>query len=181
MRRMTSGDVLSQRAVNRATLGRQLLLHRATMSAAEAIGHLVGMQAQAPNAPYVALCSRLADFDPGELATLLRERRVVRGWFQRTTVHLVTAREALALRPLTQAVAARMFAGSPFSRGVAGLDVAQLLPVGRALLEGAPPPPAELGRPLAHPVPRPDGGSLAVAGHLPVPGGQAAPRGLWGG
>src|SRR5256885_16752089 len=78
MRRMTSGDVLSQRAVNRATLGRQLLLHRATMSAAEAIGHLVGMQAQAPNAPYVALWSRLADFDPGELAPLLRERRG--GW-----------------------------------------------------------------------------------------------------
>src|SRR2546430_14643378 len=75
MRRMTSGDVLSQRAVNRATLGRQLLLHRATMSAVEAIGHLVGMQAQAPNAPCVALWSRLADFDPGELATLLRERR----------------------------------------------------------------------------------------------------------
>src|SRR2546430_16272259 len=70
MRRMTSGDVLSQRAVNRATLGRQLLLHRATMSAAEAIGHLVGMQAQAPNAPYVALWSRLGDFHPGQLGTL---------------------------------------------------------------------------------------------------------------
>src|SRR2546430_10699339 len=78
MRRMTSGDVLSQRAVNRATLGRQLLLHRATMSAVEAIGHLVGMQAQAPNAPYVALWSRLADFDPGELATPLPERRACR-------------------------------------------------------------------------------------------------------
>src|SRR2546430_3806768 len=180
MRRMTSGDVLSQRAVNRATLGRQLLLHRATMSAAEAIGHLVGMQAQAPNAPYVALWSRLADFDPGELATLLRERRVVRGWFQRTTVHLVTARDALALRPLTQAVAARMFAGSPFSRGVAGLDVARLLPVGRALLEEAPRTRAELGRLLADRFPGHDGVSMAFAVNVLVPVVQVPPRGIWG-
>src|SRR2546423_9593907 len=84
MHRMTrggdvDGDVLSQRGVNRATLARQLLLRRETMSATRAIEHLVGMQAQAPNAPYVALWSRLADFRPEELATLLRDRQGGRG------------------------------------------------------------------------------------------------------
>ncbi|MCA1682604.1 MAG: winged helix DNA-binding domain-containing protein, partial [Actinobacteria bacterium] len=57
------GAVLGARALNRALLYRQLLLRRADLPAAEALRHLVGLQAQNPNAPYVALWTRLADFD----------------------------------------------------------------------------------------------------------------------
>ena len=70
----------------------------------DAVAHLVGLQAQEPPDPYIGLWSRLADFRPEELSALLLDRRVVRMAVMRSTLHLVTADDCLALRPLMQPV-----------------------------------------------------------------------------
>lgn len=47
-------DVLDVRALNRATLARQLLLDRGDMTVHDAVAHLCGLQAQEPQEPFVA-------------------------------------------------------------------------------------------------------------------------------
>jgi hypothetical protein len=176
-----SGGVLGLRALNRATLERQMLLRRQTLPAEEAIEHLVGMQAQAPNPPYVGLWTRLEGFHPDQLARLILERRAVRVALMRNTVHLVFARDCLKLRPLMQPVIdLGLYANRANRAGVEGVDVEALSAAGRALLEERPRTASELGVLLRERWPESAAASLARAVRHLVPLVQVPPRGVWG-
>jgi hypothetical protein len=92
---------LTQRELNRATLARQLLLRRSRLSVANAVDRLCALQAQSPNAPYIGLWSRLADFDHAQLTRSLERRQVTRSTLFRMTVHLVSATSQPAFARLT--------------------------------------------------------------------------------
>ncbi|NTU79948.1 MAG: winged helix DNA-binding domain-containing protein [Chloroflexales bacterium] len=172
-------NVLSRRALNRATLARQLLLRRHALSAGDAIIQLVGLQAQTPHSWYLGLWTRLEGFTPDEVVTLLAERQVVRIALMRSTIHLVTADDCLALRPLVQPVIERSTNGA-FGQRLAGLDRTELAAAGRALLEVQPLTFSELGRRLAERWPDHDPAALAQAVRAALPLIQVPPRGLWG-
>jgi hypothetical protein len=171
--------VLDRRALNRALLSRQLLLERATMSAAETVEHLVGMQSQAPNPPYIGLWTRLAGFHQDQLAALVRERALVRLVLMRSTIHLVSAADCLALRPVLHESLARALQGT-FGRKLAGLDLAEVSALGRRLLEEEPLTLGGLGTKLAERWPDRDAFALANAVRNLEPLVQTPPRGLWG-
>ncbi len=174
-------DVLDQRTLNRALLARQMLLRREKMPAATAIEHLVGMQAQVPNAPYIGLWTRLEDFRPDELSDLIKNRGAVRLALQRDTIHLVTARDCLTLRPLLQPMLERrLYTGTPFGRNIMDMDIDALMRTGRALLEEKPRTMSQLGKLLHAQWPERDATSMAYAIRNLLPLVQVPPRGVWG-
>ncbi|MFD0691469.1 winged helix DNA-binding domain-containing protein [Actinomadura fibrosa] len=171
--------VLGRRALNRALLARQMLLRRRAMPAVEAIEHLVGMQSQAPNPPYVGLWSRLEGFAFDELAQLTRDRAVLRMVLMRGTLHLVSARDARALRPLTQGILdgyLRTRLGE--APAADGLDA--VIAHARTLLEEEPRSDKELRTLLAERFPDADAELLGFAVRCRVPLVQVPPRGIWG-
>ena len=173
--------MLIRRALNRATLERQLLLRRSPSPALDAVEHLVGLQAQVPLNPYTALWSRLERFRPDELAELLEERRVVRTTVMRATIHLVSAGDCLLLRPLMQPVLSAELGRHPeFAPRLRGVDLKPVLAFARRLLAERPRSGRELRAALEERFPGQDPAALAYACRCLLALVQVPPRGLWG-
>lgn len=149
------------------------------MPVADAVEHLVGLQAQDALPPYYGLQSRLEGFDPDELGRMLVARDVVRLTLMRGTVHLVTVRDALLLRPLLQHVIERGHKGA-FGRRMGGADVAELERTVRELLAGEALTARELGRRLVERGIGDDAEAMGNAARVYVPLVQVPPRGVWG-
>src|SRR5580692_6458305 len=98
-------EVLSRRSLNRALLARQHLLERQPGPVLAMVEHLV---------------------------RLLISRDVVRIALMRGTIHLVSADDALTLRPLVQPVLDRALA-SNFGKRLPGVDLAAVALAGQAL------------------------------------------------
>ena len=176
---VASEDILDGRALNRALLERQLLLRRVGMPVSDAVEHLVGLQAQSVAPTYYGLWSRLDGFDPHELGRMLTDREAVRMTLMRGTVHLVTVRDGLLLRPLVQVVIERGHNGA-FGRRMGGADPAELRRAVREELDGEALHARELGRRLVARGIGEDAEAIGNATRVHVPLVQVPPRGVWG-
>ncbi|MET7695922.1 winged helix DNA-binding domain-containing protein [Streptomyces sp. NPDC005483] len=174
----TSAPVLGIRALNRATLDRQLLLRRSGRSAKAAVGHLLGLQAQNVKPPYYALAARLDGFTPEELSALMADREVVRIVTMRSTIHTHTAADCLTLRPLVQPARDREL--TAFRKGLEGVDLDRLAVLARELVEAEPRTMKQLREALLAEWPDADPQALAIAARCKLPLVQITPRGLWG-
>ncbi len=173
-------ETFGPRALGRATLARQLLLQRAELAPLEAVERLVGLQAQVPRDPYVALWTRLDRFRPESLSELLSERALVRTSVMRATLHLVSARDCLALRPLMQPVLDAELSRHPaFAPPLAGVDLEPVLDHARELFAERPLSGRELRAALAERFPHLDSAALAYACRCKLALVQVPPRGLW--
>jgi DNA glycosylase AlkZ-like len=172
--------VLSLRALNRATLARQLLLQRSAMSALDAIEHLVGLQAQAPFAPYYGLWSRLDAFTGCELSDLLTSRKAVRIVLMRGTIHLVTAKDCHRLRPLVQpTLEYTLRMNTTYRNDLDGVDLPALAEQAKDILDADALTPREVGARLAEHWSECPPGTLATAARSMLPLVQVPPRALW--
>jgi hypothetical protein len=174
------GAVLDRRTLNRSLLARQLLLERVDLPPVDAVEHLVGMQAQVPLDPYVGLWSRLLAFDPVALGEAMLERRLVRMTLMRATLHLVSAGDGLAMRPVLQAAIERAYASSPFAAQLSDLELGPVISRGIELVEHEPLSISQLAAALSEDWPHHDANSLAYMLRYLVPVVQVTPRGVWG-
>jgi hypothetical protein len=180
MQRMPA-EVLSNRALNRATLTRQLLLKRTAMDPTDALTHLVGLQAQNPLDPYLALWSRLTAFQPDLLGRLIEKREMVRIVVMRSTIHLVTADDALSLRPIMQPVIdAEMTRHSEYAPQLRDVDLTPVLEFAHPLLSQTPMPARRLREVLAETFPELPTAAVTYACRNFLPLVQIPPRGVWG-
>lgn len=169
---------IADRTLNRATLDRQLLLRRRSLPVADAIARLVGLQAQAVNAPYLGLWTRLTDFSLADLTARLEDRTVVRSSVLRGTQHLVLADDYWWLRRLVEPVLVRGRQAA-FGKQTAGLDLAELATHARTLLAGRSMTRQQLGAALAERWPEYDPAALGWSAQTLVPVLHPPPSGTW--
>ncbi|GHO77687.1 hypothetical protein KSD_54580 [Ktedonobacter sp. SOSP1-85] len=171
--------ILTLRELNRATLARQLLLERASITPLAAIRQVAGLQGQLANPPYMGLWSRLRAFQREDLTNLLERREVVRTSMMRRTLHLTTTEDYVNFRPALATLHARQlesFFGQPLA---SGLTRERLLAEMQGFLREKPRTNVELRTRLAELVPQMDERLLyAVRAALSLI--QVFPGGAWG-
>lgn len=171
---------LSLRQLNRTLLVRQMLVERVELNPFELVRHLVAVQGQEPNWPYVGLWARLNGFRHEDLAALLRDRRLVRSTMIRRTVHLADAEDFRWLRPTVRPVVHAALQAPYYRAEIEGIDLDELAAAGRELLSGREMSRAQLGRLLAERFPDRHTRRLAESVEVLVPVVHGPDTGAWG-
>jgi len=164
---------MTRRELNRATLARQLLLERSSMTAVDTVAHLAGMQGQDSSAPYVGLWSRVDGFRRDELTDAIERGEVVRSSLMRLTIHVVTREDFHWLQPTLQPTLERR------ARGAARLPGADLDGIERAARERLAAGPASMTELRALADPALDDNALADFLHARIAYRHVPPSGTW--
>lgn len=174
-----SPTVLTTRALNRAVLARQSLLRRAELPVVAAVEQVLGLNAQSPNPPYLALWSRLTRFSVRDLTAAIEDRSLVRSTLLRATQHLVSVPDFRLMRPALAPLLRRVQRNA-FGARTVGVDLAALAERTRELLaDGRVLTRPELGRALARWWPQADPVALGWTAQYLVPLTHPAPSGTW--
>jgi len=140
------------------------------------------MQAQAPNLPYVGLWARLLGFETDELSQMVERREAIRLSLMRNTIHLVTRRDALGVKPLFMRLGERGFLrGSPWGRQFREGEMGAIAKAGGEIMGEKPRTIADLAKQLTKRFPDRDPLAMAYGVRYMVPLVFTPPRGTWGG
>ncbi len=160
--------ILTLRELNRATLSRQMLLQRESVSVPAAIKRLVGLQAQQALAPYVGLWTRLSDFKRDDLASLIQNHTIIKATLMRGTLHVATAQDYLWLRATLQPALTLGFEAIIKERG-SGIDYEAVATAARKFIAEQPRTFAELSAMLTELMPDADVGAMRYSIRMNVP------------
>ncbi|MFD9498884.1 winged helix DNA-binding domain-containing protein [Streptomyces sp. NPDC060035] len=120
---------ITARALNRATLARQLLLGRESLEVSDAVRRVVALQAQQPASPYLALWNRISDFDPAHLDAAVAGLQAVKSTLMRITLHMVHAEDYRAFREAMEPTLRASRLGTRFTAsGLTAADAGALVP-----------------------------------------------------
>ncbi|GGM89405.1 winged helix DNA-binding domain-containing protein [Dactylosporangium sucinum] len=168
---------LTTRRLNRTYLRRQLLLEPDRRPIEDVVAHLVAVQAQEVDAPYVGLWTRTG-LGHEQLTAALEDRRLVRGGLLRSTQHITTGADYLWLRALLrERIGATGL--SIFRRELEGLDLAEVARAGREILDGQPMTRPKLAKQLAERFPGRQGITLAWVVQHQLALLHPPPSGVW--
>lgn len=145
-----------------------MLLARTAGPASDAVGKLVGLQAQAVMAPSVGLWTRVEGFRREDLASAVEDRSVLKATMMRATLHLVTTPDYLRFRSTLQPVLSGALQGIRKNRAE-GLDVPALLEAARPFLAEAPRSFAEITEMANALLPGNDPGAMRYAIRTQIP------------
>lgn len=172
-------SVLTTRALNRATLARQMLLERSDGGIVEAVKFLGGLQGQQTHDPYIGLWSRLKDFRQEDLTALIVERTLARATTMRGTLHLHTADDLLGFRALVQPFVSQQWK-SNFLRRFGSEDEGKVRRAGLRLLDKGPMTAGTLNKALKEKFPSAEPIALSTLVALSETLVQVPPTRIWG-
>jgi hypothetical protein len=127
---------LSKRALNRATLARQMLLKREKAKPVAVVERLAGMQAQVPKPPFIGLWTRIENLKRDDVKRAVDKRELVRGTMMRATLHLMSRDDYIAFRAPLQPMLAKGM--SAVLRGRADFDLDTVLRDARKFFDHQP-------------------------------------------